>query len=631
MRSTYGFKIFFLGLGILFTSLSILSFNHSFVYRAIGFLSIEPFLAAKAIKYVVLHRLFYLGFGAILIFLPFSSMYPAWQVRLYNIRSFLDFYAEKVSFSFAGIFKYPLLQAISKHQLRILFSGLFLSLIFMLILSWQDAGLILGRFLYDDTYCYLKVARNIVSGNGPTFDGVNPTNGFHPLWMLFSIALEFLFRSYPNMPLHLLLSMSSVLHILTAYYIYKLISNFGYVKLGVMAALFWALNYNIISIALCGVETPLFAFLLIFTLYTYLKWRQNLTLLRTLGAGVLVSFVVLARFDGFLFLMFLFIDYLISQRENIYNALWRVMIMSAVFLLFVLPWAAWSYHSVGSILPITFYAKSAFENFFPGDIFFISSLKRFLLQLGWFHYALRGYLRIIGATFLWGKLIWVILLVIVLPSLKSVWRGIKPIGIFILYALAHFSYYILILPVVRYTYPSLIIFLVAAALIFGHNATFLKRKAELLSIVLSALSICVAGDSISAWKQGRAGTEQHSLHATMYYDVTNWIQQNTSTEAVVGSFNSGIYGYYSRRRVVNLDGFINNSAFYAIRDKNLFNYMRCQGVSYLVDWNQEDIKGWFKKAGNEEDFKRHSVLLDTIEQKWGPYKGKKVYIYKITY
>jgi hypothetical protein len=36
----------------------------------------------------------------------------------------------------------------------------------------------------DDFYYYLKVATNFASGAGSTFNGIVPTNGYHPLWML---------------------------------------------------------------------------------------------------------------------------------------------------------------------------------------------------------------------------------------------------------------------------------------------------------------------------------------------------------------------------------------------------------------------------------------------------------------
>ena len=40
----------------------------------------------------------------------------------------------------------------------------------------------LAFLLYDDAYYYFGVARNLAGGHGSTFDGINPTNGYHPLW-----------------------------------------------------------------------------------------------------------------------------------------------------------------------------------------------------------------------------------------------------------------------------------------------------------------------------------------------------------------------------------------------------------------------------------------------------------------
>lgn len=37
---------------------------------------------------------------------------------------------------------------------------------------------------FDDAYYYVEIARRIADGGGSTFDGLNTTNGYHPLWML---------------------------------------------------------------------------------------------------------------------------------------------------------------------------------------------------------------------------------------------------------------------------------------------------------------------------------------------------------------------------------------------------------------------------------------------------------------
>ncbi len=39
-------------------------------------------------------------------------------------------------------------------------------------------------FLEDDFFYYLKVANNLAHGQGSTFNGLVPTNGYHPLWFL---------------------------------------------------------------------------------------------------------------------------------------------------------------------------------------------------------------------------------------------------------------------------------------------------------------------------------------------------------------------------------------------------------------------------------------------------------------
>jgi hypothetical protein len=43
----------------------------------------------------------------------------------------------------------------------------------------------------DDFFYYLKVAQNLAHGHGSTFNGIVPTNGYHPLWTLLLTAMSF--------------------------------------------------------------------------------------------------------------------------------------------------------------------------------------------------------------------------------------------------------------------------------------------------------------------------------------------------------------------------------------------------------------------------------------------------------
>lgn len=50
----------------------------------------------------------------------------------------------------------------------------------VLLAFWRPAPFTLT---FDDAYYYFAIARNIVGGHGSSFDQLNLTNGYHPLWM----------------------------------------------------------------------------------------------------------------------------------------------------------------------------------------------------------------------------------------------------------------------------------------------------------------------------------------------------------------------------------------------------------------------------------------------------------------
>ena len=62
-----------------------------------------------------------------------------------------------------------------------------------LILTWAWGGLHLAMTV-DDTFYYFKTALNVSRGLGSTFDGLNPTNGYHPLWLALLASVFSVFR-----------------------------------------------------------------------------------------------------------------------------------------------------------------------------------------------------------------------------------------------------------------------------------------------------------------------------------------------------------------------------------------------------------------------------------------------------
>ena len=50
-------------------------------------------------------------------------------------------------------------------------------------LAWWAFDRFPALVFEDDAYFYAEISGRILAGQGPSFDGIGPTNGFHPLWM----------------------------------------------------------------------------------------------------------------------------------------------------------------------------------------------------------------------------------------------------------------------------------------------------------------------------------------------------------------------------------------------------------------------------------------------------------------
>jgi hypothetical protein len=141
-------------------------------------------------------------------------------------------------------------------------------------------NLALRWFTRDDAYYYFKVAQNISEGHGSTFDGINRTNGYHPLWMLICIPIFALARFDLILPLRILLLVMSGLSVGTGILLYRLIGRIFTPAIGAIAALFWGFSADVSNtLYQNGLESGIAAFfviLLVYKLYEFERsWRQD--------------------------------------------------------------------------------------------------------------------------------------------------------------------------------------------------------------------------------------------------------------------------------------------------------------------------------------------------------------------
>jgi hypothetical protein len=163
-------------------------------------------------------------------------------------------------------------------------------------LSWR-------WFTRDDAYYYFKVAQNISEGRGSTFDGINRSNGYHPLWMMICIPIFAVARFDVILPLRILLLVLSLFSAATAILFYRLIGKVFHPVIGAFAAIYWAFNYDVLArVYMQGLETGLavfFVILLVYKLYEFeTAWRRGIVTNRQLMAlGFIALLTAFSRLD----------------------------------------------------------------------------------------------------------------------------------------------------------------------------------------------------------------------------------------------------------------------------------------------------------------------------------------------
>ncbi|MEW5942050.1 MAG: hypothetical protein AB1750_20485, partial [Chloroflexota bacterium] len=115
-------------------------------------------------------------------------------------------------------------------------------------------------FIRDDAFYYFKVAQNISEGHGSTLDGINPSNGYHPLWMLICIPIFALARFDLILPLRIMVILSGAISAATGVLLFRLVSRVLSPPAAVLAATYWCfdrlIHYNVTQF---GLETGLTA------------------------------------------------------------------------------------------------------------------------------------------------------------------------------------------------------------------------------------------------------------------------------------------------------------------------------------------------------------------------------------
>jgi hypothetical protein len=442
----------------------------------------------------------------------------------------------------------------------------------------------------DDAFYYFKTARNIVAGHGSTFDGIHPTNGYHPLWMALAVPVVPL-APEPLSLVRVALGLSVVFSFLTALFLYlvlRRVTDLWYVP--ALGLILYFLNPRSAVSSLNGLETALST--LLFTVLLWLIFSEAQGTVGRAGMhallGLLLGLLFLARTDNVFFMAAFYVAAILLGGKEV--RLRRALVMGTVATLAVLPWLAWSWAKFGSPVQVSGLSIPYVEQ----ELYRLDGhtaadaighgLKRFAAFL---MEGLRGELG-------YSRLVSFPAIAVSLLLLARRWRGLSaPVrrAFLILLALGVASLaQVFVHTAVRW-YPrpwyfdQLLVllplfFALALAVLATAWAALRTRAAQwLVGAALVGVAAFQTTMSVQTLSKGEWPWAKQML------DAARWLRENTKEGEVAAAFNAGIIGYFSERPVVNLDGAINNAAYAALRRKHLLRFMRQASVRHYLDFD----------------------------------------------
>lgn len=452
--------------------------------------------------------------------------------------------------------------------------------------------------LADDAFYYLRIAENVLAGRGPSFDGEVATNGFHPLWLLVSLAAVRLGGGAVG-GAGLLLWLLAAIGCGNAIQLWRLARRqLGPIG-GAWAAGFWSLSPLVLFTELMGVEAPLMILLVLTAALAYLPLREGdgAPLGAWMRLGGWVGLALLARTDAILFAAALAADVVLARwlparhdAARFRRRAGEACAACGAALLTVAPWAIYSLARFGTVTQDSYRALidlqravTALEGEMLAGVLRRELSKGFHDHFVWYlglgdgpwPYVFAGTLvgAAIAARLAHG------------PGDAPPARGV--LRLLLSWAALSWAFYVFWFWVQKQWYflPVHIgLALGSAWLVAVLDSRLAGSRARLLAgaAVTAAAAALLAGFlwmGVAHWRSGF-----HPWQAT-YLQVAGELRAMREREPGLraAAFNSGVLSAFSGLPVVNVDGVVNPEAARAARERRLLAYLRARGIDVLAD------------------------------------------------
>ncbi|HZQ05892.1 MAG TPA: glycosyltransferase family 39 protein [Anaerolineae bacterium] len=481
-------------------------------------------------------------------------------------------------------------------------SALALALAIRLWFAWQPLPTLITRYNADDMYYYLTIARQILAGNGISFDGLAPTNGFHPLYLLLLVGLDALNPKGTQTNIYVALTILCIANVATALVLYELVRRVTRRDTAFLAALVWLFNPFVILATLEGVETALATLFFASTVLAYLvyQWETNARARqhRVILVGVLAGLLLLARMDGILLVFALGADWLWRAARKWKSTNARGLLLegcygAAVCGALLLPWVAWNLVTFGtpnqvSGTAIAYTAHLGQTTLSASTSAIWNSINSLLSWVLVVNFQIVLLVLITGIS-------WAVLRSrhktnsFTVPSPRGLWV----LALYTLLWLAFYGVYFLHRQL-WYLQPMMLVGTIVGVLLWERAVALSATTVRAQRIWLISSCGLVFITFLGWWVTWDAfGLALHPAQADGYR-VALWLKDHTPPDARVGAWNSGIIAYFSERTVINLDGVVNNTltrrviaegGTFALQD--IWHQVRADDITFITDYEQD--------------------------------------------
>jgi hypothetical protein len=387
---------------------------------------------------------------------------------------------------------------------------------------WSPAYLTLT---VDDSFYVFRTAENIATGHGVTFDQINPTNGFHPLWMVAAVPLVMLGGGDASRVARIALS-AEVLFVWLAL---MMLARARQRSAILFVAAIVLTNFYSAKALFNGLESALQVLLIAAALIVGQRASE-----RPVGdawkVGALGGLAMLARLDAvFLALTLCAMPVLwpAGDPRQPFSARMRwSLIAFATLAVVVAPYFLYNQLAFGHLMPVSGAIKAG------------TPIPRGpLVKLGLPLACLAG-LAVVGA---WGR-----------RNGGTFLRFVFPLVAYIALETAYNARVRgVLVPEIWYLAPHLLL-----AILVASEAVAWSRGRPRAAWALGAIAMMFLTGTAVAWRT-RLDPSTYSSYLGAR-QAGEWLARNTDPDAVIAGWDCGIAAAHARRRYMNLDGLINS-------------------------------------------------------------------------